>query len=55
MHMRKKAFYEPPVSQGIWVQVEGVVCSSTKTYTGDVNGFSNITEVDITGLWDSIL
>lgn len=53
--MKQKTFYESPVSQGVALHAEGVVCSSTTTYTGQVNDFNNITEVDITGLWDSIL
>jgi hypothetical protein len=55
--MRKKAFYEPPVSQGIWVQVEGVVCGSVnKNFNTPDNtsydSFAPITGVDITfGDW----
>lgn len=54
MDMKQKAFYEPPVSQGIWFRAEGVVCSSTTEYSGQVKDFDIITEIDESDLWDII-
>lgn len=55
MDMKQKAFYEPPVSQGLWFRAEGVVCSSTTEYNGAVNDFGIITEIDVSDLWNTII
>ncbi len=55
--MNRKLHYEQPVSKELRLWVDTTFCASytgpQTTYTGQVNDFSDIDEVDISNLWNN--
>lgn len=53
--MKRKHLYEPPEGKGILLRVDATFCASytgpETTYTGQVNDFTDIDEVDISDIW----
>lgn len=46
--MKKKYFYEPPVSEAFTLRLEGVICASLDANWGAISAtFGDVTETDV--------